>query len=539
MSSDLTPTPESKSSWLRTASMLLMLTVTLLVAIGVRFVEFETVNYWFDETFSLRMSEFPLTEMIARCSQDTHPPFFFLQLKGWTSLFGNSEWPARMFSALWSLTAVAGGFGLAYAVVKQQDSSLQTHCQAVFAGTVTGLCLALSPIQISWAQQVRMYASLSCLAILSTWLLWRAVQQHDRLARWLVFGIVELTGLYTHVTFFLIFAGHLLAGLAVLFQQRGDTAHVKSLMARAVPTMLVIGLLAIPWVLVVQGQHSRVHDDFWVKPLDVELLGEAFVQSFTVHRGQSPDSAIGLWIAQGLLVVLLMVAAGKRPSDLIISITTVSPFLLLIVVSLMDVNIVNGRYFIAGQALACVAVGIALTRLPFWLLRIPLAIGLLVALGLFARQHSEWRTEVASRDGLPSLLATWHEHRADDEPLIFSNPMFYTTARINNDSSEGLKIFRSEDTYYPFFVGTAITSPEEYITSPDLKAQSWQTIWVCDYGNRSRYLQPVALDETWKLITETAFKDYSGTFYLRRYDRVLETSLSDHNPKLHEQPIRQ
>lgn len=531
MSSDVVPPSTGKPSWLRAASVLLLLAATVLVALGVRLVEFETVNYWFDETFSLRMAEFPLPEMITRCTKDTHPPLFFLELKGWTSLFGNAEWPARMLSNLWSLAAVAVGFGLAYAAVRQDDASLHTHCKAIFAGTVAGLCLALSPIQISWAQQVRMYASLSCLAILSTWLLWRAVQQHGSLARWLIFGLVELAGLYTHVTFLFIFAGHILAGLAVVFQQRGDRAHVKSLLARAVPTMFVVGLLAVPWILVVRGQHSQVHDDFWVKPLDVELLGQAFVDSFTVRRGESPDSEIGLWIAQGLLVVLLVLAAGKRPSDLILSITTVSPFLLLIVVSLMDVNIVNGRYFIAGQALACVALGIVVTRLPFWVLRIPLAAGLLLALGLFARDHLEWRSEVADRDGLPNLLATWHEHRADGEPLIFSNPMFYTTARIDNGGSDGLKIFRSDDTYYPFFVGTAITSPEEYITPPELAAERWQTIWVCDYGNRTRYLQPVILGETWKLITESAFKDYSGTFYLRRYDRVPETSLAGRNPK--------
>lgn len=497
-----------------------LLLLTVLVALLVRLDRLADLHYWFDESFSIQMAQFPLSEMLVRCAADTHPPLFFLCLKGWLALFGNAEWPTRLFSTLWSLGAVGCAFGFTYEGLRHSVESSGSRANACLAATLAGLCVALSPLHISWAQQVRMYAPVTCLSLLSTWLLWRALQHPERTFRWLSFAVVEVVALYTHVTLWFVVAAHVLALGVIIFQQRREQPLQRLLLRRSLLTMSLVGLAGFPWFLVIREQQARVQDDFWIRPLDWDLLGEAFVQCFTVFQRPVSDPNAGLWIAQGLLVALVFVAAGRRSLDLLIALTAGMPFVLLITVSLLTENIVNARYFIAGHALVCVAVALLIARIPWWALKLPMAVCIVGLLGTLVSDYREWRTVAAQGEGIPGILSRWQEHRGDGEPLVFSNPMFYSTARVYAGTSGEMRIFGAE-AEYPFFVGTAITSDEEYLPSEKIDASRWETIWVCDYGHRERFLQPVQLGNGWQLIMETSTKDYSGTFFLRRYDRKL------------------
>ncbi|WP_197444234.1 glycosyltransferase family 39 protein [Maioricimonas rarisocia] len=488
------------------------------------------VHYWFDETFSIRMAGFPLAEMVVRCSEDTHPPLFFWCLQGWLALFDADEWWTRLFSTLWSLGAVVCAFGFTYEGLRQTQERPASGGAALLGATLAGLGIALSPIHISWSQQVRMYAPVTCLALLSTWLLWRAIRQPESWSRWFWFTVVEIAGLYTHVTMLFVVAAHVLALATVLLQRRRVWASAGRLARPALLAMAAVGLASLPWMLVVHAQHRRVQDDFWIKPFDLDLLGEAFVKCFVVYQRPVSDPVVGLWIAQGLLVILVVVAMGRRPFDLLIACAAGLPFIALIGVSLLGENIVNGRYFIAGHSLACVAVATFVARLPKWLLRVPLAAVVVSGLGYFAWDYHAWRATAADGTGIPGMLETWREHRRADEPLVFSNPMFYTTACVYAGGPSGMKIFGAEADY-PFFVGTALTSDDEYLSAARIDMSDWETVWVCDYGRRERFLMPVQLGNLWQLATEISLNDYSGTFFLRRYDRQRhpERDISKHH----------
>lgn len=515
----------------RTSSLLVklvtmsLLLATLIVAAVVRMHRLGDLAYWFDESYSLRTAEFPPLEMISRCAGDTHPPFYYFTLKAWVACLGNGEWEARLLSTLWSLGAVAAAFGFTYEGMSRSRERPSSRSVALLAATLAGLCIALSPIQISWAQQVRMYAPDTCLAILGTWLLWRAVQEPDRWGRWFAYAVVEVAGLYTHVTMLFIFAAHVLAIWAVLIQGRKDWAATKFLFWRAGIVMGTVGLIALPWVLVVRMQHARVHDDFWIPPFSLELLSTALVQCFTVYQHKTLDFGWGLWIGQGLLLICVFVAAGKRPFDILLALSASLPFLLLIAVSQGETNIVNGRYFITGHSLVCLVVSVWVARLPTWFLKLPAAMLLLGVLIFLAHDHRTWRDSVAGKRAIPELLALWEEHRGVDEPLIFCNPMYYITARIYHDPAD-LKIFGLEPDY-PFYNGTAVTTPQEFLSASELNSGNWQTAWICHNGNWGKSKLPAEIGDSWRLSAETTMKDYSGTYFLRRYDRIEKQKISD------------
>lgn len=518
--------PQWKFSWVRRVVTLVLLLMILAIATTVRLAQLGSLRYWFDEAFTIRMSEFPVPEMIVRCAADTHPPLFFFVLKGWIASWGHSEFSARLLSTVWSLLGVGVAFGFTYEALRAGRDRSSHPAIVLLAATTAGLCVALSPLQISWAQQVRMYAAVTGLSLAGTWLLWRAIQNPASWKRWTAYGLVEVAGLYTHVTMLFVFAAHLLALGAILIRGRNNWADTKPLARPALLTIAMVGMIALPWIVVERIQHSRVQEDFWSKPLTLDLLGTAFVKCVTLSQRPVTSPIIGLGIAQGLFLVLLVVAAGRRPFDLLVSLSAGVPIALLIGASIANTNLVNERYFIAGHALLCVAIPVWIARLPSWSLRIPLAATVVASQAYFTWDYHLWRSQMAGRPGIPELLATWQEHREADEPLVFCNPMFSTVARMYQDPAD-LRIFGQEDDY-PFFVGTAITSDEEYLSSAEIDSGRWQKIWVCDHGNRERYLNPVEMSDAWRLVTEKGVSDYSGAYYLRSYERSEQRKISDH-----------
>jgi 4-amino-4-deoxy-L-arabinose transferase-like glycosyltransferase len=518
----------SRRRWFGAAECL-GLAVVLAVATWMRLQRLDGLHYWFDESFTLRMAEYPPWELIERCTRDTHPPACFLLWKGWVGLFGSGVWWGRMLSVLWSLGAVATAFGFTLEALSVGQPPGVSRSRAWLAAVVSSGCLALSPLQITWAQQVRMYSQTACLAVLSTWLLWRACERPSARARWWAFGAVELLGLYTHVTFVFVFAAHLLALGVVMYRQWNAGMSVRNLASPAGRTTLLVGLLALPWMVVVRLQYARVRGDFWSQPLDMTLLGEAFVKCFTISETLVASPQAGLWIAQGIVLLLVLGAAGGRTFHLVTVLTAGTPIVLLVAVSFLDRNIVHPRYFIAGYSVLAVVVGGLAASLPGWPLRLAAAVLVLGTVGTYAGRYCDWRRAESDQRGLPGLLAAWRDHARPNEPLVFNNPMYHTTAHVYASEPSRMRIYgRMAD--FPFFNGTAATCDADYLSAAELQRSDWSTLWVCDAARGSRYAGRVSPGPEWRLVIETGFKDYSGHFILRRFDRRATIATTELKP---------
>src|SRR3990167_1194317 len=73
--------PRSKS-WTR-----IILFLIVLLGVALRAYQVTMRSLWFDEAFSWRLIQFPWVEMLTRASQDVHPPFYYILLKGWRYIF--------------------------------------------------------------------------------------------------------------------------------------------------------------------------------------------------------------------------------------------------------------------------------------------------------------------------------------------------------------------------------------------------------------------------------------------------------------------
>ena len=122
--------------------------ITLLAA-ALRVHGIDTDGYWKNELFSLtwirNSTRFLAVEGLLT---ETNPPFYYLLLKAWTGIFGTAEAGARSLTVLISIATVPLTFALGRALGGNR------------VGIIAAFLLAITPVQIYFAQEARVYAFL-------------------------------------------------------------------------------------------------------------------------------------------------------------------------------------------------------------------------------------------------------------------------------------------------------------------------------------------------------------------------------------------
>jgi len=195
----------------------------LLLATATRFYRLGAQSLWSDEGNSVALAHRSFAEIAARTAHDIHPPLYYWLLKGWILFWGTSEFAER------ALSAVLGG--LPVAVVYR----LGKRWFGRRVGAAAALLAAVSPFQVYYAQEARMYMLLALLGAMTVWLAWECWQ--GRGGRWLAgYALVAALGLYTHYAFPVLLLAVNLAALLFLWRKK------KRLLAW-------FGLQVAPWLL--------------------------------------------------------------------------------------------------------------------------------------------------------------------------------------------------------------------------------------------------------------------------------------------------
>jgi len=121
----------------------------LLVVTGVflRVGFLSTDSLWLDEAFSVHLVTQSTVEQLFRGADSLHPPLYYLALKGAVLSFGTGEVAVRALSAGASIL----NLWLVYVLARRLEVSRWTAVTSV-------VLLALSPIDIWYAREARMYA---------------------------------------------------------------------------------------------------------------------------------------------------------------------------------------------------------------------------------------------------------------------------------------------------------------------------------------------------------------------------------------------
>jgi uncharacterized membrane protein len=262
----------------------------LVLALIVRLLGIASRHIWYDEAFSILFSEKGLNAMIYGTlapatggSADIHPLGYYTLLWLWMKLFGESLIATRLLSILAGSVSVY----LIYVISLEVLSDRKT----AYLGM---LIAALSPFQIHYAQEIRMYSFLGMWLLLATY----AYQRGSKTGNWkwwLVFSIAAALAQYTHHL-----AAFYLVPLALLPLLQKDWKVLQREIIAGFGALVIY----FPWLMQMPTQFSKVQHAYWVERPDISKIFTLLLVYVT--NTPLPDKLVGT----ALMIVLIIVLIG-------------------------------------------------------------------------------------------------------------------------------------------------------------------------------------------------------------------------------------
>jgi mannosyltransferase len=264
-------------------------------ALMVRLIELGARPMWYDEAMAVMQSQKGLASMLYGTltlengvAANVHPLLYHTLLWIWEQIVGTQAASVRLLSVLMGIGIVVVGYFI----------SRQLFADRV--ATLTGWALALSPFQVHYSQEARMYALLALLLLSATFVYWRALHR-GRLVHWAIFALLAAAAQYTH-NLAVVYLVPLCATAVVLRRWR----HVL----HTIGAGLLALVLYMPWLMHLPSQLARVEQGYWIgRPGLVELVRTLLV--FVVGL-PVPSWALSVAVFSAVFLVVMGVVSTVR-----------------------------------------------------------------------------------------------------------------------------------------------------------------------------------------------------------------------------------
>ena len=263
----------------------------IFLSLALRLIAISARPLWYDEAFSVLFASKGPAAMLEGTlgnanepAAEEHPLFYYTLLWGWMKAFGESPLAGRAFSVLCGIGTVALAYLLGRALF---DGGF---------GLLAASLVAISPFQIHYAQEVRMYALMAFLLMGATCALWMGTRS-GRWGWWLLFAVCSALAQYTHnlAAFYLI-------PLALTPLLMRDWRSLRAVILCGLGALL----LYTPWLLRLPAQFAKIQGAFWIdRPSPTRLVTTllSFVTNLPVPDGWLPSAvfvaffvvALALW----------------------------------------------------------------------------------------------------------------------------------------------------------------------------------------------------------------------------------------------------
>ncbi|HOR00234.1 MAG TPA: glycosyltransferase family 39 protein, partial [Anaerolineae bacterium] len=290
-----------------------VLVLVVLVALALRVWGLTTQSLWYDEGFSVNLAGQSWGRILL--GELNLPPLYHLLLGAWVRLAGSGEFAVRYFSVFWGvLLVVLGGAWVSRLLGPR-------------AGALCALLLAMSPIEVWYAQETRMYAMLGALALASSYLLTCLLApplRSNDLSRssltaeavttrggwlWALYALVNIAAVYTHYYAALVLAAQAVWLLLHLVRTRDWRPARAWLLAQA-----ALGLALLPWLPVFWGQWQAANTTYWPGRLSLGFVaGRAMLGFAGAGLTVADSAALGLALPLAALAALGLLVGLARP----------------------------------------------------------------------------------------------------------------------------------------------------------------------------------------------------------------------------------
>lgn len=222
----------------------------VLLAMALRLFRLGAGSIWYDESVSIYLARLSLPDLIAHTAGDIHPPLYYVLLHGWLRLAGGSAFAAAFLSLFCGVLLVPAVYLTARRLLGSRTALL------------AAFLVALSPFNLWYAQEIRMYTVGALLGILSFYCLLRALFPPSRAWRpWLGYVLCAALGLYTLYYFAFLLLFESLAVVALWLRSRrapdGEWAVSTRSLLRWLAAQAAVLVLYLPWLGVAVRQASQ------------------------------------------------------------------------------------------------------------------------------------------------------------------------------------------------------------------------------------------------------------------------------------------
>lgn len=386
---------------------------TLLAAgVGLRLLLFWQPSLWIDEAKTVIILQAPVQDLFALIrGLEATPPLYFLIAHAWVSPFPNTLVGLRLLSVILGCLAL-----WAFSLLSRR--LLPTH------GYWATALACLSPFWIHLSQDGRAYP-LYLLAVVGLGLAWHLLDDHWSNRKVLVYAVVALAGLYTHICFGFALLAPFLLGL------RSDEIGCRRWIWCAVHIALMLAFLL--WLPSLRAQMSLPQNVLLTDSLDLKNLGLLFA----THVIDLPflnlafARSLSIFGLGTIVAVFLTVAWAARHSDakdrrilLVVAMNIVLPLLAAKFVEVaLGRSLSQPRYLLVVSPYIYISLAWTLGRLPSRMIRI-------VAVAVFALSASAYfacRLMVDPR--LDRLSEALRLLSPPTETVIHLDPYYYPALR--------------------------------------------------------------------------------------------------------------
>lgn len=262
----------------------------LLLGIFMVFFRIGAESLWYDESYSAATSNFSMPEIVSMMTEDSHPPLYYLLLRAFVLVIGNSETALRSLSAV-SILCLAG---IGFFPLRRLWGSP--------ASLAFSFMILITPMSIVCAHEARMYSLLAFLVTAMVVAGHYALSKNSR-KHWVIFSLFTLAAAWTH--YFGLIAAAIFWCLVLI--KRIFDAKPGNRIAALKPA-LITAIITVagytPWLVFLYRQTVRVSENFWIPPVTftsaINILTYPFLQKFPY----------GINSRAVLLYVAVVLAAG-------------------------------------------------------------------------------------------------------------------------------------------------------------------------------------------------------------------------------------
>ncbi|MBD3363282.1 phospholipid carrier-dependent glycosyltransferase [Candidatus Dojkabacteria bacterium] len=450
---------------------IISLIFVIVLALVLRMFVLQTFEFWFDEAYTGLLVDKPWNQFFSVLREDVHPPLYYVLLKSWVTLFGNSVLTLRSFSVIFGVLTIP----LVYIFVKKIKNV--SHNTALLVSFI----FSINPFFIEYSVEARTYSLLGFLMIAAaTSFLFAMNKKKLELNRyWISFSLLISLVFLTH---YLASFGILCFGLFFLYVYRKQV--LKAVNFKFLFGVSLVPLLAfIYWIPKLLYQLNKTGGNLgWIPEanfMDIPNTLYIFLFGAKAHTYGLPPARQSL-LGQDLLTFILFVSTITLLTYLSIKLKkffskglilnlglAFIPLILVVIISKFGIHMYVERYLLPYGIFYIIFLFLSLSLVNRKILYGFIICYAIISSHIFITSYTTKQTEF---NDLIRYLKDNNEH----ELIVSTSPLDFNVIKYYLSSNN--KLYLLDDSENQDYASWSIIEVDDLITSKE--AESNNTIYV-------------------------------------------------------------